>query len=215
MIILINEYLIQNEIIYTMIKFINLIKEEPYKAFKEKYHKAIDSGQSNVEAIAISSFNKELNEVDSRFVNVKFIDNDKFIFFSNYNSPKSIAFKSHDQITGLFFWSSINVQIRLKAKIKKTDYKYNQNYFQNRSAKKNALAISSEQSKFISSYDNVLEKYNKILKKTDLSICPEYWGGFSFTPHYFEFWEGHESRVNKREVFYKTDGIWKHSFLQP
>jgi len=44
---------------------------------------------------------------------------------------------------------------------------------------------------------------------------PEYWGGFSFIPYYFEFWVGHESRINKREVFDKTEGIWKHSFLQP
>ena len=30
-----------------------------------------------------------------------------------------------------------------------------------------------------------------------------------------EFWEGHESRLNKREVFEKTDGGWRHSFVQP
>ena len=39
-----------------------------------------------------------------RFVNLKFIDNDKFIFFTNYNSPKSLAFETHNQISGLFFW---------------------------------------------------------------------------------------------------------------
>ena len=44
---------------------------------------------------------------------------------------------------------------------------------------------------------------------------PEYWGGYSFTPYYFEFWKGHESRINKREVFDQIDGVWKQSFLQP
>ena len=31
----------------------------------------------------------EKSEVDSRYVNLKFIECKKFIFFSNYNSPKS------------------------------------------------------------------------------------------------------------------------------
>ena len=81
--------------------------------------------------------------------------------------------------------------------------------------KKNALAISSNQSKQIDSYNQVKENYDKSFKNNDLKKCPEYWGGYSFTPYYFEFWEGHESRINKREVFDKIDGVWKHSFLQP
>ena len=49
----------------------------------------------------------------------------------------------------------------------------------------------------------------------DLKKCPKYWGGYSFTPYYFEFWEGHESRINKRVVFDKIDGLWKKLYLQP
>ncbi len=103
----------------------------------------------------------------------------------------------------------------MKAKIKKTSDEFNQKYFFDRSEEKNALAISSNQSKPIDSYNQVKENYNKSLKNDDLKKCPEYWGGYSFTPYYFEFWEGHESRINKREVFEKIDGVWKHSFLQP
>ena len=198
-----------------MIKFNNHNKEIPYLIFKDKYTEALEAGQRNIEAISISSYNKDSNQVDSRFVNLKFIDNKKFIFFSNYNSPKSIAFNSHNQIAALVYWPSINVQIRMRAKIKRTTDEFNQNYFFDRSEKKNALAISSNQSKQIDSYSQVIENYNRSLKSDDLKKCPEYWGGFSFTPYYFEFWEGHESRINKREVFNKTDGIWKHSFLQP
>ena len=198
-----------------MIKFNNLNQETPYLLLKEKYDEAVNAGQECIEAISISSFNKEANEVDSRFVNLKFINNDEFIFFSNYESPKAAAFNSHNQIAALIYWPSINVQIRMKAKIKKTSKEFNQKYFSDRSVKKNALAISSNQSNEIVSYNQVKENYNKSLKNDDLKKCPEYWGGYSFTPYYFEFWEGHESRVNKREVFNNIEGIWKHSFLQP
>jgi len=198
-----------------MIQFNNLNPEIPYQFLKEKYDEALNAGQLGIEAISISSYNKEISEVDSRFVNLKFINNDEFIFFSNYESPKAAAFNSHNQIAALIYWSSINVQIRMKAKIKKTSKEFNQKYFFDRSEEKNALAISSNQSKEIDSYNQVKENYNKTLKNYDLRKCPEYWGGYSFIPYYFEFWEGHESRINKREIFKKIDGVWKQSILQP
>ena len=198
-----------------MIQFNNLNQEIPYLLLKEKYDEALNSGQRGIEAISISSYKKEINEVDSRYVNLKFISNDEFIFFSNYDSSKASAFNSHDQIAALLYWPSINVQIRIRAKIKKTSDEFNQKYFFDRSEEKNALAISSNQSRPIDSYNQVKENYNKSLENDDLKKCPEFWGGYSFTPYYFEFWEGHESRINKREIFEKIDGVWKKSFLQP
>ena len=198
-----------------MTQFNNLNQEIPYQLLKEKYDEAVDAGQKGIEAISISSYNKEISEVDSRYVNLKFITNDEFIFFSNYNSPKASSFNSHDQIAALVYWPSISVQIRMKAKIKKTSNEYNQKYFFDRSEEKNALAISSNQSKLIDSYSQVKENYNKSLKNDDLKKCPEFWGGYSFLPYYFEFWEGHESRLNKRKVYEISDGSWKHFILQP
>ena len=198
-----------------MIQFNNLNTEIPYQFLKEKYDEALNAGQRGIEAISISSYNKEISEVDSRYVNLKFITNDEFIFFSNYDSPKASSFNSNNQIAALVYWPIVNVQIRMKAEIKKTSHEYNQKYFFDRSEEKNALAISSNQSKPIDSYNQVKENYNKSLKNDDLKKCPEFWGGYSFTPYYFEFWEGHESRLNKREVYEKSDDSWKHLILQP
>jgi len=103
-----------------MIKFNNSNQAIPYQLLKKKYNEAVDAGQKGIEAISISSYNMKIREVDSRYVNLKFINNDEFIFFSNYESPKAAAFNSHNQIAALIYWSSINVQIRIKAKIKKT-----------------------------------------------------------------------------------------------
>ena len=198
-----------------MIQFNDLNQEMPYLVFKEKYNESLNAKQKNIEAISISSYNSEMSEVDSRYVNLKLVTNDEFIFFSNYNSPKALSFNSHNQIAALVYWPSINVQIRMKAKIKKTTVEFNQDYFFNRLEEKNALAISSNQSKPINSYSQVKENYNKSLKNDDLKKCPEFWGGYSFIPYYFEFWEGHESRLNKREVYEKSDDMWKHLILQP
>ena len=187
----------------------------PLMLFKEKYDSAICSNQRNIEAMIISSFNKEKDEVDSRYVNLKFVDGNNFIFFTNYDSPKSIAFNSNSQISALFYWPAINIQIRIKAKIKRTSYDYNDEYFRTRCINKNALAISSNQSKIIASYSEVLKKYQDIQKSKNLSKCPKYWGGYSFTAYEIEFWEGSEFRLNKRNLYKKNKASWDHFILEP
>lgn len=198
-----------------MIQFNNLSKETPYALFEEKYMSSLKSNQQNIEAICISSYSHAKEEVNSRFVNLKFVNDKEFIFFSNYNSPKANDFFSHSQITALIYWSSIDVQIRMKANVKKTSREFNLDYFSKREKKKNALAISSKQSNEISSYEEVLKNYENTLKRDNLGECPEYWGGYSFIPYYFEFWEGHKSRINKREVYEIKDNKWINYFLQP
>lgn len=198
-----------------MIEFNNLSQEEPFLIFEKKYKEALKAGQSNVEAAAVSSFNKKSNEVDCRFVNIKLISKNNFLFFTNYNSPKSIAFNTHNQVSAVFYWSSINFQVRIKAIIKRTSAEYNNTYFKKRSESKNALAISSNQSKKIESYEKVILNFKDIEESSNLKKCPDFWGGFSLTPYYFEFWEGHESRINKRNSFEIIDGNWNSFFLEP
>lgn len=198
-----------------MIKFNNISQEIPYLIFREKYDKSLSAKQKNIEALCISSYSRKNEEVNARFVNLKFINNKEFIFFSNYNSPKSQEFLHHNQITALIYWNSINVQIRMKAHIKKTSREFNQVYFAKRDKKKNALAICSKQSTVITSYENMQKNYVHSLSKDNLTKCPDNWGGYSFIPYYFEFWEGHESRLNKRELYQLKDNEWLHSFLQP
>ncbi len=198
-----------------MIQFSNLNQEKPFLIFEDKYNEALDRGQKNIEAISISSYNKDLNEIESRFVNLKFIIKDEFIFFSNYNSPKASSFKSHNQIAALLYWPRINVQIRMKANIKKVSSEFNQKYFFERSEKKNALSIASNQSQPISSYEQVIVNYNKSLKDDDLKKCPDYWGGFSFKPYEIEFWEGNQFRLNRRDLYSKIDNRWSHIILEP
>ena len=103
----------------------------------------------------------------------------------------------------------------MKAKIKKTSDEFNQNYFFDRSKEKNALAISSKQSKKIGSFEQVKENYNKSLNNDDLKTCPKYWGGFSFVPYEIEFWEGNEFRLNKRNLYKKDNTNWNHYILEP
>lgn len=198
-----------------MIKFLNSSEEKPLKVFREYYKKASNMNQRNIEAISVSSYNPAKGIVDSRYVNLKFIDGNKFIFFTNYLSPKSQQFNDHKQISALIFWNTIETQIRIKADIKKTSSDFNDRYFLSRSAEKNALAISSNQSEQIVNYQKVVDNFEQTLKNDNTERCPAYWGGYEFEPHEFEFWEGHKNRLNKRTLYTLREEKWSKVFLQP
>ncbi len=189
---------------------------EPYINFSEYYEQAQKKNQKNIEAISISSFNKSKQEIESRLVNLKYVINNEWIFFSNYQSQKSKSFESHSQIAALFYWNSINVQIRIKGNIFKTNKEFSDKHFKNRLAGKNALAISSNQSEKINSFSDVKTNYKIALENNDkLFQRPDYWGGYSFIPYYFEFWEGHDLRLNQRKVFEIIDNKWIDYIIQP
>lgn len=188
---------------------------EPYKKLRELYDFAFSKKQLNIEAILIASFSHEDNEVDSRFVNLKYISNEKFIFFTNYDSPKSMQFESHSQISAVIYWNKVDIQIRMKAKILKLNSSLSDEHFKNRKKEKNALAISSKQSQPIDSYENIEKNFANAIAKENLKTRPHYWGGYEFTPYYFEFWKGDKDRLNIRESYHLDNGLWIKSFLQP
>ena len=198
-----------------MINFLNNSSEKPFEILKDKYNEALLKDQSSIEAMSISSFDACTNEVNSRFVNIKYVESNNLIFFTNYSSPKSIEFASHNQIAALFYWEKINTQIRMKGNIIKTSYEFNQKHFLSRSEEKNALAISSHQSSVVDSFDEVVRKFEEAKEKDDLYSCPEYWGGYSFTPYEIEFWEGNKNRFNKRNLYKFINSSWEHFILEP
>ena len=102
-----------------MIIFKNLSKDLPYKILKDCYEDALRANQNQIQAISISSYSNSTEEVDARMVNLKIINEKEFIFFSNYDSPKSHQIKSNNMILALIYWPSIDTQIRMRAYILK------------------------------------------------------------------------------------------------
>ena len=189
---------------------------EPMEKIEELYNKAILKNRILPQAVCISSIDLEKNFVDSRFVNLKYVKDKDFIFFSNYLSRKGLQFKKSPNmdVTMVIFWNSIDVQIRIRGAVKKISASESDKHFSKRTQEKNALSISSNQSSVIESYEIVKSKYNKILKEGNLQR-PEYWGGYKLTASYFEFWKGSKNRLNKREVYELSNSKTKKYFLEP
>ena len=199
-----------------MINISNISNQLPYIKFAKLYNEALAAKQQNIEAICISSFDDKNKESNSRFVNLKYIINDEWIFFYNYMGPKGSEFKINPNISAAFFWQQTNTQIRVKAQISKSSSEFSDDHFKKRDKEKNILAISSNQSKKIDTYEDFLDVFEQASKViSDTTKRPDHWGGYSFRPYYFEFWQGHSKRINKREGYILKGDNWENFFLQP
>ncbi len=192
------------------------LTEKPLTEFKAFYNKAVELNQRSIEASCLSTIDIKKKSAHSRYVNIKYINSQEFIFFTNYESKKAKEIKTSSKVALNFYWNMANVQIRIEGNISKINESIYDEHFKTRGDAKNALAISSQQSQCIDSYKNVQINYQSQLGiLSSLSKRPAYWGGYSITPYYFEFWEGHESRLNKRSVYEKNLDSWNHYYLQP
>lgn len=189
----------------------------PYIKFYSLYDKCINQNQNHPEAIAISTYDQPNQQTDIRYVNLKYIMGDKWIFFTNYNSAKAQQIETHKKISAAIYWDKINIQIRLKGIIEKTSESFSDSHFFKRVDEKNCIAVSSRQSEPISSYNKVVENYKIALTNKDgiLKKRPSYWGGYSLIPEVIEFWKGHNSRINERELYVKKNDSWDCKILQP
>ncbi len=198
-----------------MVSFINN-NSSPILKLEEEYKKAKRLDQKNVEALYVSTINQDNNTPNSRLVNVKYIKNNKIYFFSNYNSQKAKEIESNQAVSCIFFWNSINCQIRIKGDVSKISSIESDKHFNSRAKEKNILAIISKQSEVLDNYNTFTETFKHNLENLKEPISrPNYWGGYEITPYYFEFWNGHEFRLNKREVYENNGKRWLNYSLYP
>ena len=74
-------------------------KSAPYIKFYSLYDKCINQNQNHPEAIAISTYDQLNQQTDIRYVNLKYIMGDKWIFFTNYNSTKAQQIEAQKDIS--------------------------------------------------------------------------------------------------------------------
>ena len=189
----------------------------PILHLQQIYREARKKSQSSIDAITISSIDMQKLKPNSRIVNLKKIEKNQFIFYSNYIGKKSREFSENANVSCVIFWDTINMQIRISGKIRKQSKDKSNKHFNKRNKKKNLLAIMSNQSEKIYDFKEYEKKYLEFCHSNkNISLKrPSHWGGYVIRPDYFEFWTGNEHRLNKREVYEKKYNGWKKYFLEP
>lgn len=193
-----------------------LIDRDPIKQFQAWLDDAFAAKLPLPEAMTLATATPD-GKPSARMVLLKQVDQNGFVFFTNYESAKAGQLEANPRAALVFFWSQLERQVRVEGSISKTSAEESCEYFKTRPRESQIGAWASAQSEVISGRD-VLEKRAQDLETLyrDREIdCPEFWGGYRLKPESIEFWKGRIGRLHDRILYQRSPDGWTISRLAP
>lgn len=192
---------------------------QPLAMFQQWFELAQNENEFEPTAMTLATLDAN-GFPSARIVLLKKYDDLGFVFFTNYDSPKSVEINQHPKGALVLHWPKpFHRQIRIKGTIEKVSYEESNAYFQTRPRGSQVSAWASPQSQPIQSREELEKRVQEVEEKfKDQPIpCPENWGGFRLTPISLEFWQSEQYRLHNRLRFTrKAPGEpWQWARLAP
>ena len=189
--------------------------DDPLVLFEQWQKEANAAGLADPTGVVVATVQPD-GSIRQRFVLLKGVSEDGFVFFTNYNSDKAAALAQNDRSSMLFPWNELDRQVSVSGKVEKIAESESDAYFAARPRASQIAAWTSQQSQPIASRGALEAQYQATLERFDGSDVPRppHWGGFRLVPERVEFWQGGEDRLHDRFVYQYANG-WNRSRLQP
>jgi pyridoxamine 5'-phosphate oxidase len=193
------------------------VDRDPLQQFQIWFQQALDSEIAEPNAMTLATASLQ-GKPSARIVLLKGIQDNGFVFFTNYDSKKGRQI--HDNPFGclVFFWKELERQVRIEGVLEKISAADSDAYFSTRPYDSQVGAWSSPQSKVIENRA-VLEKnvsdYTAKFQPDHIKR-PDHWGGYVLKPTLVEFWQGRAGRLHDRLQYRKDKpGTWLLERLAP
>jgi len=168
-------------------------------------------------AIALSTVDAD-GLPNARMVLLKDIEDDAFVFYTNYGSAKAQELDGQGKAAFVMHWKSLRRQIRVRGEISREDGPQADAYFASRSLKSRLGAWASKQSQPLSSRGALMAEVAKVTAtKGPMPKRPPFWGGYRLIPSEIEFWADGEFRLHDRFCWVRENvsDSWKVARLSP
>ncbi|MCB0661317.1 MAG: pyridoxamine 5'-phosphate oxidase [Saprospiraceae bacterium] len=189
----------------------------PFHQFTKWFKEAIDAQLMEPNAMTLSTATAD-GKPSGRIVLLKGLENESFVFFTNYNSRKGKEIEENPKVALTFWWDGLQRQVRIDGTIEKIAPEASTAYFQSRPKGSQIGAWASPQSDQITSRDQLTERVVELTEKyaTDEVLPrPEHWGGYAVTADEIEFWQGRANRLHDRILYLKENKRWVKIRLAP
>jgi len=152
---------------------------------------------------------------NARFVALKEMRDDVFIFCGSLDSRKGIEIKHNSKVALTFWWDGTEKQVRIQGSAMRISTTDADTYFSQRERKAQIVSSISKQGHPIADLEVLMSEYTRVSLSGQKIERPENWGGFSVSPIRIEFLEFNSSRFHKRVLFQKENNQWDIKLLQP
>lgn len=184
----------------------NDLNDNPFEQFENWLNNSYKAGVKEPNAMSIATVNNN-GQPSNRMVLLRGFSENGFIFYTNYQSNKGKALSTNNKAALLFFWETLQQQIRIEGDCEKISPKQSDEYFNARPFKSRVASAVSPQSSTVESRNFLEDKFNTALETSSLKKQverPKHWGGYIVQPNLFEFWQGRKSRLHDRFQYTKT-----------
>ena len=188
----------------------------PMEVFNVWLDFAINSGLTEPNAMTVATATAD-GKPSARVVLLKEVNDNGFVFFTNYMSRKGRELIVNPQVAIVFDWHNLERQVRVEGRAEKLSSEESEAYFNERPEDAKIGAWASPQSKIVKDREE-LEKHLEEIEEQfeDMPVHrPSHWGGYLIRPSVIEFWQGRPSRMHDRIVYYKTEDGWTMHRLAP
>jgi pyridoxamine 5'-phosphate oxidase len=193
------------------------VHKDPIEQFRQWFREAYDAELPEPTAMNLATVTPR-GTPTSRVVLLKGVEENRFLFFTNYQSDKGKELEQNPACALTFFWAELERQVRIEGVATRLDEKKSEEYFQSRPRGSQVGAWSSPQSAVIKNRHILEERVKQMEKKfegQEVLPRPQQWGGYAVEPLLLEFWQGRASRLHDRIEYVKVDGIWQIHRLAP
>jgi len=152
-----------------------------------------------------------------RIVLLKRRDARGFSFFTNRESRKGAELRNNQHAALCFHWKTLQRQIRVEGTITELEPAEVDEYFRRRHRMSQIGAWASQQSRPLSSREELIALTTEYQKKFPDDVPrPPYWSGFVLKPTRMEFWQERDYRLHDRFVFTPSgESEWNKQRLFP
>lgn len=188
----------------------------PLTQFKHWFSDALNTEENDPTAMVLSTVDEQ-GHPDARVVLLKGIENDSFVFYTNYHSNKSCQIQQHPWVALNFYWPSLVRQVRVRGTVTQVSSETSDEYFASRPFASQCSSIISSQSCVIASREQLEQSLNQLIEQSQgkTMVRPAHWGGYQVTPTQIEFWQGRDSRLHDRLQYSYEQGRWVRRRLAP
>lgn len=196
------------------------IGDTPYPLLQKWINDAISEQIGEAYAFSLATCGADMRPSVRTLLMREIVPNDddiQMIFYTNYDSDKGQDLADNPFAEALFFWHTLERQVRASGRVVKLSDDKSETYYHSRPKDSQLAAwVSRPQSGVVESREIMESDFAKLSEQFGEHIPkPEFWGGYCLLVDKIEFWQGRANRMHDRIVYHKGDKGWERERILP
>lgn len=192
------------------------LPSNPLALFRAWFDEAVAAKLPEPYAMSLATCGGD-NRPSVRIVLMRELTEQGVVFYTNYDSAKGQDIADNPNAEVLFFWHSLERQVRLSGQMVKVSAEKSAAYFAKRPRESQLGAwVSQPQSGVVDNRQTMEEKFLALDQQHAQNVpYPSFWGGYELIIDHAEFWQGRLGRMHDRMAYTKQGDAWQIMRLLP